>query len=194
MQWNNWFNECPLHIGQINQIAHRTLVQAHAVAREGHASTTSQNLQTPSESQCPSVRGPVRPRLSLPHLHPPADDDNTAGGEETTINSGGGDVAGRDIDKRQGVEHSTVIGDIMGQQTIITQRRYKNCWRVGEYSRRLQGVQMEDRMADVLVVERALPVSPQRRVRWGCTSSRLRRRAASAAVSSPSMCRPPVAD
>jgi tetratricopeptide (TPR) repeat protein len=41
--------------------------------------------------------------------------DNKADGDQTTIHSGGGDVAGRDIDKRQGelfVEHSTIYGNI----------------------------------------------------------------------------------
>jgi hypothetical protein len=40
-------------------------------------------------------------------------------GEQATITTGGGDQAGRDIDKRQGavfVEHSTVYGNIIGQQ------------------------------------------------------------------------------
>jgi hypothetical protein len=44
--------------------------------------------------------------------------------EQTTITTGGGDQAGRDIDKRQGevfVEHSTVYGDIIGQQHIYYQ-------------------------------------------------------------------------
>jgi len=42
-------------------------------------------------------------------------------GEQTTIATSGGDLAGRDIDKRQGevfVEHSTVSGDVVGQKTI----------------------------------------------------------------------------
>jgi hypothetical protein len=41
--------------------------------------------------------------------------------DQTTITSGGGDVAGGDIDKRQGevfVEHSTIYGDIVGEQHI----------------------------------------------------------------------------
>jgi GTPase SAR1 family protein len=44
-----------------------------------------------------------------------------AGGDQTTINSDGGDVAGRDIDSRQGetfVEGSAVIGDIIGGDKI----------------------------------------------------------------------------
>jgi hypothetical protein len=42
-------------------------------------------------------------------------------GKRTTIATGGGDVAGRDIDKRQGavfVEHSTVYGDVIGQKIV----------------------------------------------------------------------------
>jgi hypothetical protein len=40
-------------------------------------------------------------------------------GKRTTIATGGGDVAERDIDKPQGdvfVEHSTIYGDVVGQQ------------------------------------------------------------------------------
>jgi hypothetical protein len=58
----------------------------------------------------------------------PEEHDNTVGGqasgpvsqhvgEQTNITTGGGDQAGRDIDKRQGevfVEHSAVSGDVIG--------------------------------------------------------------------------------
>src|SRR4029450_9294803 len=58
---------------------------------------------------------------------PSEDDSKKASGDQTNINTGGGDVAGRDIDKRQGkvfVEDSTVYGNVIGQQTI-TQNYYQ---------------------------------------------------------------------
>src|SRR6476661_6579333 len=45
--------------------------------------------------------------------------DNKASGDQTTINSGGGDVAGRDLDKRQGkvFVEGNVYGNVIGEQT-----------------------------------------------------------------------------
>ena len=59
---------------------------------------------------------------------PSEDDTKKASGDQTNINTGGGDVAGRDIDKRQGkvfVEDSTIYGDVIGQQVIHHHHYYQ---------------------------------------------------------------------
>jgi hypothetical protein len=51
-------------------------------------------------------------------------EDNKAGSDQTNVNTGGGDYAEGDIDKRQGgafVENSTIYGDVIGQQHIYYQ-------------------------------------------------------------------------
>jgi len=60
------------------------------------------------------------PNDDAPPLVEPIQSQQT-GSQQTTINTRGGDYTGRDIDKRQGevfVEHSTVIGNIIGKQVI----------------------------------------------------------------------------